>query len=118
MTQNELTNVRVQLYKATPLKLKLVDELIQLVKNCFEHVETTSIDFKETCLIFNKISVRQVEIDPEEIGGVLIHWYPKRDISTKADPFCSAYMLTINELKKLIKTLQNVKDYYQLHNKM
>lgn len=118
MTQNKLTNIRVQLYNATPLKLKLVDELIQLVKTCFKHVETTSIDFKKNCLTFNKLSVKQVEIDPQEIGGVLIHWYPKFDISNTSDPFCSAYMLTINELKKLIKTLQNVKNSYQLHSKM
>jgi hypothetical protein len=115
---NTLEQQRIQLYKATPLKLQLVDELASLIKNCFPNVETNGIRFDDSHLRLEGLTVKMLEIDPQEIGGVLIHWYPKFDISNTSDPFCSAYMLTINELKKLIKTLQNVKNSYQLHNKM
>lgn len=119
MTKEQLKQTRVQLYKATPLKLVLVDELIYSIKHCFgDKVEINGFDFKDTFLKLGKLQVRKVEIDPQEIGAVLIHWYPNHTISTQDDPYCSAYMLSINELRKLIKTLQSVSNYYKLHNKM
>ena len=120
MAQKKLNETRVQLYKATPLKLQLVDELINLIKtipNRFD-VEMTSITFKEKELVLgDNMAVKTIEIDPQEIGGVLVHWYPNFNISTKNDPFCSVYILTVKEIKKLIKTLQKVKDYYLEHSK-
>jgi len=120
MTKTEkLNEQRRLLYNATPSKIKLVDELASLIKGCFgDKVETTGIRFDDSHLKLGGITVKMVEIDPMKFGGVLVHWYPKFDISNTSDPFCSAYILTINELKKLIKTLQNVKNSYQLHNKM
>lgn len=122
MTQKKLIQTRIQLYKATPLKLQLVDELIEAIKtipNRFD-VEMASITFfKEKELILNdNMSVKTIEIDPQEIGGVLIHWFPKFDVSNTSDPFCSAYILTPNELRKTIKTVQKVKDYYLEHSKV
>ena len=121
MTQKKLIQTRIQLYKATPLKLQLVDKLIEAIKtipNRFD-VEMTGITFKEKELILNdNMSVKTIEIDPQEIGGVLIHWFPKFDVSNTSDPFCSAYILTPNELRKVIKTVQDVTNYYIEHNKM
>ena len=120
MTQQELTQTRAQLYKPTPSQFKLVDELAETLKtipNRFD-VEMTSITFKKSKLVLKHgLSVRMIEIDPQEIGTVLIHWYPKFDVSNTSDPFCSAYVLTPNELKKIIKTLQDVSNYYKEHSK-
>ncbi len=115
MTKQELTQTRVQLYKATPLKLQLVEELANAIKHCSNGVETNGIDFRDTKLKLNGISVRLLEIDPQELGNVLVHWYPKFDTSTTSDPFCSAYILTPKELRKLIKTITNIKDFYNSH---
>ena len=119
MTKEELTKTRVQLYKPTPSQLQLVDELANTIKTLFDNVETTSVDFKKAYLkLDDNMSVKSVEIDPQEISNVLIHWYPQFDKSNTSDPFCSAYILTPKEIRKIIKTLQNVKDYYQQHNKV
>lgn len=119
MTQKKLIQTRIQLYKATPLKLQLVDEIINIIKTTAQHVELTSLSFEKDFLTLkDNLSVRQVEIDPQEIGAVLIHWYPKFDVSNTSDPFCSAYILTPNELRKIIKTLQDVKDFHKEHSKV
>ena len=119
MTKKQLTQTRVQLYKATPLKLKLVDEIINILKTIAHHVELTSLSFEKDFLTLkDNLSVRQVEIDPQEIGAVLIHWYPKFDVSNTSDPFCSAYILTPNELRKVIKTLHDVKDFHRKYSKV
>lgn len=121
MTKEELTQIRVQLYKATPLKLQLVDDLIEIIKtipNRFD-VEMNSITFtNKTIVLKDDLSVREIEIDPQVIGGVLIHWYPQFDVSKTSDPFCSAYILTPKEIRKINRTLQNVKNYYKKHSKV
>ena len=115
MNTTELNNTRVQLYKATPLKLQLVDELIDLIKNCFKGVETTGIRYDDSHLKLGELTVQFLEIDKAEIGGVLVHWYPRHDLSTRNDPYCSAYMLSVSEIRKLIKDLNRIHDYYQKH---
>jgi hypothetical protein len=119
MTQKKLIQTRIQLYKATPLKLQLVDEIINIIKTTAQHVELTSLSFEKDFLTLkDNLSVRQVEIDPQEIGAVLIHWYPIKSVSLRNDPFCSAYILTEKEIKKIIDKIQSVKDFYDFHTKV
>lgn len=116
MTNQELTDMRVRLYKATPLKLQLVDELISLIKGCFgNNIETNGIQFDKNIFKLGGLYVRMIEIDPHEFGGILVHWYQKLDISVRYDPYCSAYMLTPKELRKIIKRITEVKEYYNSH---
>jgi len=117
MTKEELKELRVRLYKVSPNKLELVDKLINLIKHCFNGVETNGIRFDSTFKL-GKLSVKIIEIDPQEIGGVLIHWYPIKSVSLRNDPFCSAYILTEKEIKKIIDKIQSVKDFYDLHTKV
>lgn len=108
MNKQELIQIREQLYKATPLKLQLVDELISLIKGCFgNYIKVNGIRFDNRHFQLEGLTVKMIEIDPQEIGGVLIHWYPNFNISTQRDPFCSAYVLHTNSIKKLISYLQN-----------
>lgn len=112
MNQTDLKRVRIQLYKATPLKLQLVDELISLIKGCFgDKVETTCIRYDDSHLKLGKLTVKFLQID--EVAGVLVHWYPRYDLSTLNDPYCSAYMLSVSEIRKLIKDLNRIHEYYQ-----
>ena len=119
MNQQQLKQTRVQLYKATPLKLQLVDELISLIKGCFGgKVETNEIQFDSGNFKLtdkSELSVNMIELDPQEIGGVLIHWYPNFYISTKNDPYCSVYMLSIREIRKIIHRVKNIQEYYNSH---
>lgn len=119
MTNQELTDIRVRLYKATPLKLQLVDELIELVKHSFTGVfsglEVNEMSFVNTFLKLGGLQVKMIEIDPQEVGGLLIHWHPNFSISTQSDPFCSVYMLTPREIRRIIKKVSELKDHYNSH---
>ena len=117
MTKEELTELRVKLYKAKPSKLQLVDELITLIKGCFgDKVETNGIRFDSGNFKLGELSVNMIELDPQEIGGVLVHWYPKLDISIHHDPYCSVYMLSLREIKKIIERIKRIHEYYETHN--
>ena len=110
---NTLEQQRIQLYKATPLKLQLVDELASLIKNCFPNVETNGMRFDDSHLRLAHLTVKMIEIDPQELGGVLVHWYPNFNISTKNDPYCSAYILRPHEIRKIIHHVKHIHEYYQ-----
>ena len=108
----ELKKKKKKLYKATPLKLQLVDELASLIKNCFPNVETNGIRFDDSHLRLGGLTVKMIEIDPQELGGVLVHWYPNFNISTKNDPYCSAYMLRPHEIRKIMHHVEHIHEYY------
>lgn len=112
MTEKKLRETRVKLYKATPLKLDLVDELISAIKNCFHGVETNSIRFDSTFKV-GGLYLKSLNLD--EISGVLVHWEPDRKVSRQYDPYCSAYILTPRELRRIIKKITEVKEYYNSH---
>lgn len=112
-----LNEQRTLVYKATPTKLKLVDELIELIKHCFPNVETNGFRFDDSHLKLGELTVRMIQIDPQEFGGVLVHWYPNFKISTQGDPYCSAYILTEKEINILIKEVKKIKQYYNSHLK-
>jgi hypothetical protein len=118
MDKEQLIQQRKLLYGATDLKLQLVDKLIKSIKECFgKHIETTNLHFDSSCLELGGLTVKMIEIDPQELGGVLVHWYPRPSVSTKQDPFCSIYMLTIKEIKKIIKKIQAIHAYHLAQQK-
>lgn len=113
MTKEEkLKALRVELYKATPLKLDLVDQLISAIKNCFHGVETNGIRFDST---FKVGGLYLKSLNIEEISGVLVHWEPDPKVSRQYDPYCSAYILTPREIRRIIKKITEVKEYYNSH---
>ena len=116
MTEN-LNELRAKLYRAKPSKLQLVDELISLIKGCFgDKVETNGIRFDSGAFKLGELSVKMIELDPQEFGGVLVHWYPKLDISVRYDPYCSVYMLSLREIRKIIERINKVHEYYKQHS--
>ena len=113
MNTTDLKIVRIQLYKASPLKLQHVDELISLIKGCFgDKIETTCIRYDDSHLKLGELTVQFLEIDKDEIGGVLVHWYPNPKISTNKDPYCSAYMLSVSEIRKIINDVKKIHNFY------
>ena len=116
MTEN-LNELRAKLYRAKPSKLQLVDKLISLIKGCFgDKVETNGIRFDSGNFKLGELSVNMIELDPQEFGGVLVHWYPKLDISIRYDPYCSVYMLSLREIRKIIERINKVHEYYKQHS--
>ena len=112
LKQQLIEKQRIQVYKATPTKLKLVDKLASLIKHCFPIVETNGIRFDDGHLKLGDLTVQMVELDPQKFGRVLIHWYPNFNISTLNDPYCSAYMLDEEEINIVIKEIKKIKQYY------
>jgi len=116
MTEN-LNELRAKLYRAKPSKLQLVDELITLIKGCFgDKVETNGIRFDSGNFKLGELSVNMIELDPQEIGGVLVHWYPKLDVSLRQDPYCSVYILSLREIRKIIERIKRIHEYYKQHS--
>jgi hypothetical protein len=115
LKQQLIEKQRMDVYKATPTKLKLVDKLVSAIKHCFPNVETNIIRFDDSHLKLGDLTVQMVELDPQKFGKVLVHWYPRKDISTQNDPFCSAYMLAEEEINILIKEMKRIKKYYVSH---
>lgn len=111
-----LQKQRKAVYKPTPLKMQLVDELVKLIKGCFGNdVVTTQIGLENNYLQLEGIHVKSLEIDPMELGAVLVHWYPNFRISTKNDPYCSIYTLNTNTIKKVIRKVEEIHQHYLNH---
>lgn len=118
----ELNETRKKLYKVSDDILSLVDR----VKDTFTHlfpynshasVEVNGIRIDSRQLKIGDLSVYMIEKDPQEIGNILIHWYPNYKVSTKSDPFCSIYMLTEEEIKDVWRYLKKVQLYAIKHGK-
>ena len=98
-----LNKQRMMLYGCSEEQLKLGNELLNLLK---EMPLTNGIRFDSTVMIGDLIC-KSIEIDEGEISGVLVHWKPDYNISTKSDPFCSVYILEPNEIKTLINIVKD-----------
>ena len=102
METKDLNEQRRLLYKVGPFKLRLVDKLAEIIK-------AKGGNELKLKLKFGSLAAKYIEIDPMKIGGVLVHWEPDYTISTKSDPFCSAYMLDSIDIDELIKAAEAVK---------
>ena len=96
------------LYKPSPkvegLVLKLCDLFDKPLPN---GVTITSLTFKEGVLKIGGLSVKEL-IRGGQHCGIEVHWYPDFTKSTKTDPFCSAFILRYNSLKKLYREVEKV----------
>lgn len=96
------------LYKPTPkvegLVLKLCDLFDKPLPN---GVTINSLTFKEGTLTLGGLKVKKV-IRGGRHCGIEVHWYPNFNISTKNDPFCSAFVLRYNSLEKLYREVEKV----------
>ena len=107
MRKEHLEIARV-LYKPSPkvegLVLKLCDLFDKPLPN---GVTVTSLTFKEGALKIGGLSVKEL-IRGGQHCGIEVHWYPDFTLSTKTDPFCSAFILRYNSLEKLYREVEKV----------
>ncbi len=109
MTEKELKEIRVQLYKATPLKLQLVNKLKHLIEECFgNHIVTNGIRFDSSSFKLDGLYVDMVQIDPEEIGNVLVHWF-------QDGKYCSVYKFKVSDIRRIIQRIGKIHEYYNSH---
>ena len=106
--REDYLSIAKALYKPTPkvegLVLKLCDLFDKPLPN---GVTITSLTFKEGSLKIGNLSVKEL-IRGGQHCGVEVHWYPDFTLSTKTDPFCSAFILTYEELNTIYSKLSKV----------
>lgn len=93
------------LYKPSKKQEALVTAITDLFDKPLPNgVVVTELEFEKKFLNFNDLSVRKVEREHSH-SAILVHWYPNHNVSTKNDPFCSAFILEPNELSKLYNVI-------------
>lgn len=105
----ELKKARLQLYKPSPTKFQLVAKLDDLITHCHgNNIRVNGLRFDSNSFKVGELYVRMIEVKPNDIAHVLIHWYPNYQISNQSDPFCSAYIMEQWEIELIINKLRNI----------
>ena len=90
--------------KVEAIALKLCDLFDKPLPN---GVTVTSLTFKKGALVLDGLSVKEL-IRGGQHCGIEVHWYPDFTLSTKTDPFCSAFISRYNSLEKLYREVEKV----------
>jgi len=107
MKEGHLKMARL-LYRPTPKVEAIVLELCDLFdRPLLNGVVITSLSFKKGALNIGGLMVKEV-VRGGQHCGVEVHWWPNHAISTKSDPFCSAFSLRYNSLQKLYREVEKV----------
>ena len=113
----ELNETRKKLYRVSDDILLLVNKVRETLIHLFPKVEVNGIRIDSNQLKINDLYVQMIEIDPQTLGSILIHWYPNYKVSTKSDPYCSIYILTEEEIKDVWRYLKKVQVFSIKHSK-
>ena len=113
----DINETRKKLYRVSDQTILLVSKVKSTLTHLDSGVEVNGIRIDSGQLKIGDLSVYMIEIDPQEIGSILIHWYPDYKVSTKSDPFCSIYMLKEEEIKDLWRYLKKVQLYAIQHGR-
>ncbi len=97
---------------------KEVEELVVRIVELLEKRNVNGVRFEDGSLKLDEMSVRMIEIEHSH-SVLLIHWEPNPYISTTSDPFCSAFILTYEELNTIYSKLSKVfaTQYYVTYQK-
>ena len=86
---------------------KGVEGLVVSIVELLEKHDVDSVRIDYGSLKLDELSVRMIEIEHSH-SVLLIHWEPNPTISTTSDPFCSAFILTYEELNTIYSKLSKV----------
>lgn len=108
MTKRQIAQATL-LYKPSPNVERLVLEICDLFdKPQRNGVTLNEIQFDSNFLkLCGGLNVKKV-VRENSHSALLIHWFPRFDISSVSDPFCSAFTLRYNSLMKLKRTVEEV----------
>ncbi len=86
---------------------KEVEGLVVRIVELLEKHNVNSVRFDDSSLKLNELTVRMIEVEHSHCV-LLVHWEPNPTISTTSDPFCSAFILTYEELNTIYSKLSKV----------
>ena len=86
---------------------KEVEGIVVRIVELLEKHNVNGVRFDDSSLKLDDLSVRMIEIEDSH-SVLLIHWEPNFYISTAQDPFCSAFILTYEELNTIYSKLSKV----------
>jgi hypothetical protein len=84
-----------------------VEGLVVRIVELLEKHNVNGVRIDDSSLTIDDEAVRMIEIEHSN-SVLLIHWEPNPYISTTTDPFCSAFILTYEELNKIYSKLSKV----------
>lgn len=86
---------------------KEVEGLVVRIVELLEKRNVNGVRFDDSSLKFDELTVRMILIEHSHCV-LSVHWEPNHNISTKSDPFCSAFILTYKELNTIYSKLSKV----------
>ena len=86
---------------------KEVEGLVVRIVELLEKRNVNGVRFDNSSLKLNELTVRMILIEHSHCV-LSVHWEPNPTISTTQDPFCSAFILTYEELNTIYSKLSKV----------
>jgi hypothetical protein len=86
---------------------KEVEGLVVRIVELLEKHNVNGVRIDDSSLKLDELSVRMIAIEHSHCV-LTIHWEPNPTISTTQDPYCSAFILTYEELNTIYSKLSKV----------
>lgn len=86
---------------------KEVEGLVVRIVELLEKHNVNGVRMDDSSLKVGDLTVRMIVIEHSH-SVLLIHWEPNPTISTTQDPFCSAFILTYEELNTIYSKLSKM----------
>jgi len=83
-----------------------VEEVVDKMCELFDSHRLHNFIFQHPFRI-GDLAVKSVEREKSH-SAILIHWEADHNVSTKSDPFCSAYILTLEEINAIYFELEKI----------
>lgn len=90
-----------KIYGPSPLQMRWVMKIKSLLEG-----KGADIHFTDRTINIGGLYVRGVCLEDTHTQ-VRVEWFPERTISTNSNPFCSAFILSVRELRLLHKALKD-----------
>ena len=101
MTDSQLKTAK-QLYKPSNEVVNMVGMICALL----DKKGINGVRFDST-LMLGDLQVKWIERENSHCA-LLVHWYPNYNLSLRDDPFCSAYVLSLEEINEIYSELKRI----------
>lgn len=102
MTKKEEKNLELikKIYKPSKLQMRWVNFIKKLLEQ-----KGVNVSYAEKSIKISGLYLKGVYLEDTH-SQVRVEWFPDYTISTNSNPFCSAYMLNVRELRLLYNVLE------------
>jgi len=109
MNEENIKTMRA-LYHPSQRAEELVSQIIKAFDYTFTNgIKWNEVGFNKGALTLGDLDVKSLILSTNTHLGVEVHWHPKPSISTERDPFCSAYILTEEELALILNKMREIR---------